>query len=60
MREEISRLEKFICEISRDLLMVLQKIYSHNRELIKENEELKKKLSIYTKLNEQSKTDLNS
>lgn len=40
--------------------MVLQKIYSHNRELIKENEELKKKLSIYTKLNEQSKTDLNS
>lgn len=60
MREEISRLEKSICEISRDLLMVLQKIYSHNRELIKENEELKKKLSIYTKLNEQSKTDLNS
>lgn len=60
MREEISRLEKSICEISRDLLMVLQKIYSHNRELIKENEELKKKLSIYTKLNEQSKTYLNS
>lgn len=60
MREEISRLEKSICEISRDLLIVLQKIYSHNRELIKENEELKKKLSIYTKLNEQSKTDLNS
>ncbi len=42
MKGDLARLEELIRLLPKDLLDVLQRIYSRNLELVKENKELKK------------------
>lgn len=60
MKEEFKKLEKLIRLLPKDLLSALSSIYKKNTELVAENKELKKQLSICKKNHGQKETDLNS
>jgi len=60
MKGDLARLEELIRLLPKDLLDVLQRIYSRNLELVKENKKLKRQLTICNKDHGQKTTDLNS
>lgn len=54
MKEEFNKLEKLIRLLPKDLLSALSSIYKKNTELVAENKELKKQLSICKKNHDKS------